>query len=30
MAECGNSDDYYGAGIGIFVAGVMADAGDLV
>jgi hypothetical protein len=28
--ECGNSDDYYGAGIGIFVAGVMADAAALV
>lgn len=26
MTECGDSDDYYGAGIGIFVAGVMADA----
>lgn len=26
MVECGDSDDYYGSGIGIFVAGVMADA----
>jgi AcrR family transcriptional regulator len=26
MVECGDSDDYYGAGIDIFVAGVMADA----
>lgn len=26
MVECGDSDDYYGTGIGIFVAGVMADA----
>lgn len=26
MVECGDSDDYYGTGIDIFVAGVMADA----
>jgi hypothetical protein len=26
MVECGDSDDYYGTAIGIFVAGVMADA----
>ncbi|HET6151446.1 MAG TPA: TetR family transcriptional regulator [Marmoricola sp.] len=26
MVRCGDSDDYYGTGIGIFVAGVMADA----
>ncbi|HEX4190711.1 MAG TPA: TetR family transcriptional regulator [Marmoricola sp.] len=26
MVTCGDSDDYYGTGIGIFVAGVMADA----
>lgn len=26
MVECGDSDDYYSIGIGLFVAGVMADA----
>lgn len=26
MVECGDTDDYYGTGIDIFVAGVMADA----
>jgi hypothetical protein len=26
MVECGDSDDYYDTAIGIFVAGVMADA----
>lgn len=29
MVECGDAGDYYGAGIGIFVAGVMADARSL-
>jgi AcrR family transcriptional regulator len=29
MVDCGDSDDYYGTGIGIFVAGVMADARSL-
>lgn len=30
MVVCGDSDDYYGTAIGIFVAGVMADASALV
>ena len=29
MVECGDSDDYYGTAIDIFVAGVMAEAGSL-
>lgn len=30
MVECGDTGDYYGTGIAIFVAGVMADARALV